>query len=84
MDKCYSELIKLPTLVERFEYLRTYSKIGEETFGGQRMLNQVLYQKNPLWKSVRRKVILRDNGYDLGLEDYSNLSTKVGNLISSL
>ena len=71
MDKCYSELIKLPTLVERYEYLRTYSKIGEETFGGQRMLNQMLYQKNELWKSVRRKVIIRDNGFDLGLEGYS-------------
>ena len=71
MDKCYSELIKLPTLVERYEYLRTFSKIGEETFGGQRMLNQMLYQKNELWKSVRRKVIIRDNGFDLGLEGYS-------------
>ena len=71
MDKSYSELCKLKTLVERYEYLRTYSKIGEETFGGQRMLNQMLYQKNPLWKSVRRKVILRDNGFDLGLEGYS-------------
>lgn len=71
MDKCYSELIKLPTLVERYEYLRTYSKIGEETFGGQRVLNQMLYQKNELWKSVRRKVIIRDNGFDLGLEGYS-------------
>ena len=65
MDKSYSELSKLKTLEERYEYLRTYSKIGEETFGGHRMLNQILYTKNPLWKSVRRKVILRDNGFDL-------------------
>ena len=71
MDKSYSELVKLKTLVERYEYLRTYSKIGEETFGGQRMLNQILYTSNPLWKSVRRKVIIRDNGFDLGLEGYS-------------
>lgn len=71
MDKSYSELCKLKTLVERYEYLRTYSKIGEETFGGQRMLNQMLYQKNELWKSVRRKIIIRDNGFDLGLEGYS-------------
>lgn len=70
MDKCYSELIKLLTLVERFEYLRTYSKIGEVTFGGQRQLNQYIYTTSPLWKSVRRKVIIRDNGRDLGLEDY--------------
>jgi hypothetical protein len=71
MDKTYSELCKLKTLVERYEYLRTYSKIGEVTFGGQRMLNQYLYQKSPMWKSIRRKVILRDNGFDLGLEGYS-------------
>lgn len=71
MDKSYSELCKLKTLVERYEYLRTYSKIGEVTFGGQRMLNQYLYQKSPMWKSVRRKVIIRDNGLDLGLEGYS-------------
>lgn len=70
MDKCYSELIKLPTLIERYEYLRTFSTIGEETFGGSRYLNQYLYTKSDLWKSVRRKVIIRDNGRDLGLDDY--------------
>lgn len=70
MDKCYSELVKLKTLIERYEYLRTFSKIGEETFGGSRYLNQYLYTKSDLWKSVRRKVIIRDNGRDLGLDDY--------------
>ena len=70
MDKCYSELIKLPTLIERYNYLRTFSTIGEETFGGSRYLNQYLYTKSDLWKSVRRKVIIRDNGRDLGLDDY--------------
>lgn len=70
MDKCYSELIKLPTLIERFEYLRTYSKVGEETFGGQRALNQYLYTKSNRWKSIRRKVILRDNGRDLGIDEF--------------
>lgn len=70
MDKCYSELIKLPTLIERYNYLRIFSTIGEETFGGSRYLNQYLYTKSDLWKSVRRKVIIRDNGRDLGLDDY--------------
>lgn len=70
MDKCYSELIKLPTLIERYNYLRTFSTIGEETFGGSRYLNQYLYTKSDAWKSVRRKVIIRDNGRDLGLDDY--------------
>ena len=71
MDKSYSELSKLKTLEERYEYLRTYSKIGEETFGGHRILNQKLYTSNPLWNSIRRKIIIRDNGFDLGLEGYS-------------
>lgn len=71
MDKSYSELCKLKTLEERYEYLRTYSKIGEETFGGQRYLNQKLYTSNPLWNSIRRKAIIRDGGFDLGLEGYS-------------
>ena len=70
MVKCYSELIKLPSLRERFEYLKTNSKIGEETFGGQRYLNQYLYTKNSKWKEIRRKIIIRDNGRDLGLDDY--------------
>ena len=70
MDKCYSKLIKLPTLIERYNYLRTFSTIGEETFGGSRYLNQYLYTKSDAWKSVRRKVIIRDNGRDLGLDDY--------------
>ena len=71
MDKSYSELMKLKTLEERYEYLRTYSKIGEETFGGHRILNQKLYTSNPLWNSIRRKIIIRDGGFDLGLEGYS-------------
>ena len=71
MDKSYSELSKLKTLEERYEYLRTYSKIGEETFGGHRILNQKLYTSNPLWNSIRRKIIIRDNGFDLGIEGYS-------------
>jgi hypothetical protein len=70
MDKCYSELIKLPTLIERYNYLRTFSTIGEETFGGSRYLNQYLYTKSDAWKRVRRKVIIRDNGRDLGIDEY--------------
>lgn len=67
--KRYSELIKLQSFEERFEYLRTNSKVGFETFGGHRYLNQVLY-KSPEWKRTRREVILRDDGFDLAHEDY--------------
>lgn len=68
-DRTYSELIKLPTFEERFNYLKLSGRIGIETFGYDRYLNQVLYT-SPQWKKLRDEIILRDNGSDLGLEDY--------------
>lgn len=69
MNRSYSQLILLPTLEERFEYLRLNGKVGEELFGFARYLNQVFYQR-PEWKRARREVIIRDNGCDLGLPDW--------------
>lgn len=68
--KSYSELITLPTFEERFNYLKLGGRVGKETFGFDRYLNQHLYQRNPKWRSARDKVIIRDNGCDLGLEGY--------------
>lgn len=67
--KTYSELIAIPTFEERYEYLRIGGSVGEETFGFDRYLNQVFY-KSKEWKAVRRFVIVRDNGCDLGMEGY--------------
>ena len=50
IKRTYSELIKFPTLEERFEYLRLNGKVGEELFGYARYLNQVFYQ-SPEWKA---------------------------------
>lgn len=69
MVRCYSELIKLKTFEERFEYLRLNGTVAAETFGFDRWVNQRFY-KSDEWKKVRRDVILRDNGCDLGLEGY--------------
>ena len=66
--RTYSKLIELPTFEERYRYLRIGGKVGEETFGFERYLNQEFY-KSDEWKSVRRQVIIRDNGCDLGMED---------------
>lgn len=66
--KTYSELILLPTFEERFEYLRLNGTVCEETFGMSRYINQTLYRSYE-WKKIRDKVILRDNGCDLGIED---------------
>lgn len=65
----YSELIKLCTFKERFLYLKLDGRVGDMTFGGRRELNQTLYSL-PTWRRVRREVILRDHGCDLGLLDY--------------
>lgn len=67
--RTYSELIKLPTFKERFEYLKLGGAVGQETFGFDRYLNQMLY-KTPEWISARNYVISRDNGCDLGVDGY--------------
>ena len=73
--KTYSELITLPTFIERYRYLRLGGRVGEDTFGFDRYLNQLFY-KSDEWKAVRDYVILRDTGYhdycqDLGVEGYN-------------
>lgn len=65
--KTYSELIKLKTFEERYEYLRLGGIVGKETFGFDRYLNQTFY-KTDEWLSIRDHVIVRDNGCDLGIE----------------
>lgn len=67
--KTYSELSKLKTFEERFEYLRLKGKVGADTFGFDRIFNQMFYRSTE-WKSIRDFVIVRDNGCDLGVEGY--------------
>lgn len=43
--------------------------VGKDTFGFDRYLNQRFYRSEE-WKSIRNKVIVRDNGCDLGVEGY--------------
>lgn len=69
MNRCYSELIQLPTFKERYEYLRLGGLVGQDTFGFDRYLNQKFY-RSPEWKRVRRDVIIRDEGRDLAMEGY--------------
>lgn len=67
--RSYSELKKFKTFEERFEYLRLDGKIGQDTFGFDRVFNQMFYRSRE-WKQVRNEVIVRDNGCDLGVEGY--------------
>ena len=67
--KSYSELIKIPTYKERFEYLKLDGIVGKDTFGYDRYLNQAFYN-SPEWRRFRRDIIIRDNGCDLACEGY--------------
>lgn len=66
--RTYSELMKLSTFEERYEYLRLGGKVGEDTFGFDRYLNQLFYT-SPEWRALRNDIITRDGGCDLGIKD---------------
>lgn len=65
--RTYSELIRLETFAERYEYLKLKSVVGRSTFGFDRFLNQQFYTSRQ-WKQVRSSVITRDLGNDLAVE----------------
>lgn len=67
--KTYTELISLKTLDERFQYLSKGVKPTQETFGNERYLNQQFYRSLE-WSKIKREAHIRDNGCELGLEDY--------------
>lgn len=78
--RTYSELIKIPTFDDRFRYLMLRDRVGEETFGVNRWLNQVFYRSED-WRKFRNDIIIRDNGCDLGVPGYE---IKYGLLIHHL
>lgn len=67
IKKCYAELMTFSTYSDRLKYLQLFGRVGQETFGYERYLNQVLY-RSQRWKEIRNQVIIRDNGCDLGIE----------------
>ena len=69
MIRTYSELILLPSFIERYRYLRIAGTVGKETFGFDRYLNQIFY-KSDEWLEIRDYVIDRDNGCDLGVDGF--------------
>lgn len=66
--RTYTELTKLETLEERFEYLKLGGQVGIETFGVDRWINQAFY-KSREWRHIREHIIARDMGLDLGVVD---------------
>lgn len=69
MIRTYTELVQLQTFEERYRYLQLNGSVGADTFGFDRYLNQNFYRSKE-WKLIRDKVIVRDNGCDLGVEGY--------------
>lgn len=67
--RTYSDLIKLPTFEERFNYLKLRGVVGLETFGHDRYMNQRFYTSRQ-WRDIRDHVIARDEGKDLALPGY--------------
>ena len=67
--RTYSELRRLQTFEERYEYLRLAGSVGRSTFGFERYVNQQFYTSTQ-WRQIRHKVIARDYGLDLGCEGY--------------
>lgn len=64
MIRTYSELITIPTFIERYRYLKLGDRVGEETFGFDRYINQAFYHSKE-WKQLRSQIIARDLGCDL-------------------
>ena len=69
MIRCYTDLRRLTSFEERYRYLRLTRRVGESIFGFNRHFNQTFYQSNKRWQTARQKVILRDDGCDLGIAD---------------
>lgn len=67
--KTYTELSRINTFEDRFEYLRLHGAVGRTTFGFDRHINQTFYKSHE-WKRARDIVIVRDDGCDLGVPGY--------------
>lgn len=67
--RSYSELLQYDTFEGRYEYLKLTGAVGHATFGFDRHINQAFYNSQ-YWEDVRRDVIIRDNGCDLGILGY--------------
>lgn len=67
--RSYSELRRLTTHDERFDYLNLAGVVGQATFGYDRYLNQNFYRSTE-WRRIRNHVIVRDEGRDLGIDGF--------------
>lgn len=67
--RSYRELLQFKTFEDRFDYLKLAGEVGDPIFGYDRYFNQQFYHSSE-WRRARNRIILRDNGCDLGMPDY--------------
>lgn len=67
--RTYSELLEYGTFLDRYEYLALRGVVGSSTFGFDRWINQQFYTSKE-WRSLRHKIIVRDEGCDLATPGY--------------
>lgn len=69
MIRTYSELIKIPTFKERFDYCSLNGVVGEDTLGSFRFLCQEFYHSY-LYRKFRDEIIDRDRACELAMPDH--------------
>lgn len=75
-SKSYSELLTIPTFIERYRYLKIGGKVGEDTWGHDRWVYQRFLQSRE-WRNFRHGIIVRDGACDLaipGRDIYCNIT----------
>lgn len=70
LKRKYSELIKIPTFIERFEYLKNFGGYDDEKLDDSTRKLKQLFYKSYEWKRFRDDIIIRDNGCDMALEGF--------------
>lgn len=66
--KSYSELIRIPNFMDRYAYLKLDGVVGDSTFGFDRYIIQSFYTSS-VWRQLRSRIIVRDEGCDLAIPD---------------
>ena len=66
--RTYSELCQYATFEDRFHYLQLHGKVGYDTFGFDRYLNQDFYQSRE-WRQFRDRIIIIHHLNPLTKED---------------
>ena len=69
MTRSYSELMQIESFKDRYNYLKLDGRVGDVTLGYNRVYHQV-FLKSDKWRSTRNKIIIRDQGRDLGVPGY--------------